>query len=85
MRFRKGKWFHAVTAELEAQGFSHGGRILIHRVMSFWRNGVYMEILGGCTLRVVHPNGRAYVHQGLSLDDAIQVIAAVQLSSDFPD
>jgi hypothetical protein len=85
VHFRKGKWFRAVTEELVDQGFALGGRAVPHLVTSYVRNGVYVEILGGRTLRKVLPDGRAYVHQGLSLDDAIQVIAAARLDSDFPD
>ncbi len=84
VHFRKGKWFRAVTDELAGQAFALGGRAVPHLVRSYVRKGVYVEILGGRTLRVIKQDGRAYVHQGLSLDDAIQVIAAAQLSSDFP-
>jgi len=83
--FRKGKWFRAVTEGLAQQRFTLGGRAVPHLVRSYVRKGVYVEILGGRTLRVIKQDGRAYVHQGLSLDEAIHVISAAQLTADFPD
>ena len=85
MHFRRRRWFHQVTEELQRQGFTPGGRAVSHFVRSYVRNGVYVEICGGNTLRVVKPNGAVHLYQDCSLTDAMQIISAAQLSADFPD
>jgi hypothetical protein len=80
MHLRKGKWFRDVVAELKLRGFTPGGAAVPRLVSSYRRERVTVEIRGGNTLRIVHHDGSAHLHQSCDFARAVQIIAQLSVA-----
>jgi hypothetical protein len=85
---QKSDWFEAVTSALIRARFATGGAPAAGYLVQSWsRKGeaglVVVQISKNHNLRKVLPDGRTYVYQNCSVEEARMVIGAATLDCDF--
>jgi hypothetical protein len=85
---QKSDWFEAVTSALIRAGFATVGAPIEGYMVQSWNlrgkaGLVVIKISKSRTLRKILPNGRTYVYQNCSVEEARMVIQVAALDSDF--